>query len=463
MASRLLRLSTPSFRALSLRFKSGTSHSGDYQAALTTSAPTELTSTTNNIRVACQTTTSETTTVGIWLDAGARYEEAQNNGAANFIQRLTFKGTAKRAKANLESEAASLGARLYSFTDREQTAFYATCLNKDVPKIVEILSDAVQNPKLDETDIENERQKILRDSEEIESNVQDVVNDYLHAIAYQGTPLGQTILGPRENVLSLTSKDLKYYIDTHYKASRTVLAASGGVKQNELLQLAELNLGKLDDTFDGEPPVLSRCRYTGSEVRLRDDSLPYAYFALAVEGPGWNSPDRIPLLVATSAIGAYDRSQGKLGENSTYEICHSYQAFNITYSDTGLFGVYSVCEPLQCEHISKAVLEAWHRVSYSITDAELDQAKNRLITKLLAEQSTSKGNCEDIGRSILATGRRTPLNELVATIQNLSNQTVRDITDKYTNNKCPVLSAVGPVENLTDYVNIRTRMYWARV
>lgn len=82
-----------------------------------------------------------------------------------------------------------------------------------------------------------------------------------------------------------------------------------------------------------------------------------------------------------------------------------------------------------------------------------------IFQKILA----SKGNCEDIGRSIVATGRRTPVNELVTTIQNLDNQTVRDITDKYTNNKCPVLSAIGQHENLTDYINLRTRMYWARV
>jgi len=290
-----------------------------------------------------------------------------------------------------------------------------------------------------------------------------VVFDYLHAAAYQGTPLAQTVLGDPENIKSLTTNDLKYYIDTHFKASRMVLAASGGVKHNELVQLAGQHLSKLENSFDGGPPTLSRCRYTGSEIRLRDDSLPYGYIGLAVEGPGWNSSDRIPLLIATSAIGSYDRSQGKFGEDSTYEICHSYEAFNITYSDTGLFGVYTVCEPMQCDAIAKAIMEAWHRVSYGITDAELDQAKNRLITQLLNQQSTTKGNCEEIGNSILSIGRRVPLNELVASIANVSNQTVRDVTDKYTNNKCPILSAVGPVENLTDYVNIRSRMYWARV
>lgn len=149
---------------------------------------------------------------------------------------------------------------------------------------------------------------------------------------------------------------------------------------------------------------------------------------------------------------------------------------------------------MQCDDISKAILDAWHRVSYGISDAELDTAKNRLITKLLNEQSSklhlllvpilnflfvypiiyinihyfiiskgTKGNCEDIGRSVLALNRRVPLNELINSIEGYSNQAVRDVTDKYVNNKCPVLSAVGPIENLTDYVNLRTRMYWARV
>jgi len=36
--------------------------------------------------------------------------------------------------------------------------------------------------------------------QEVETNLQEVVFDYLHNTAYQGTPLGQTILGPTENI-----------------------------------------------------------------------------------------------------------------------------------------------------------------------------------------------------------------------------------------------------------------------
>lgn len=36
--------------------------------------------------------------------------------------------------------------------------------------------------------------------QEVETNLQEVVFDHLHATAFQGTPLGRTILGPTENI-----------------------------------------------------------------------------------------------------------------------------------------------------------------------------------------------------------------------------------------------------------------------
>lgn len=223
---------------------------------------------------------------------------------------MAFKGTAKRSQTDLELEIENLGAHLNAYTSREQTVFYAKCLSKDVPKAIEILADIIQNSKLGENEIERERGVILREMQEVESNLQEVVFDHLHATAYQGTALGQTILGPTKNIKSISKADLQNYISTHYKSGRIVLAAAGGVKHSELVQLAQKELGKLDNTFDGQVPGLAPCRFTGSEVRVRDDSLPLAHVAIAVEGCGWTNQDNVPLMVANTLIGAWDRSQG---------------------------------------------------------------------------------------------------------------------------------------------------------
>jgi len=52
-------------------------------------------------------------------------------------------------------------------------------------RAVEILSDIIQNSILREQEIERERGVILREMHEVETNLQEVVFDHLHATAYQ--------------------------------------------------------------------------------------------------------------------------------------------------------------------------------------------------------------------------------------------------------------------------------------
>jgi processing peptidase subunit beta len=49
-----------------------------------------------------------------------------------------------------------------------------------------------------EAEIDRERGVILREMQEVESNLQEVVFDHLHSVAFQGTALGCTILGPSQ-------------------------------------------------------------------------------------------------------------------------------------------------------------------------------------------------------------------------------------------------------------------------
>lgn len=61
---------------------------------------------------------------------------------------------------------------------------------------VELLSEVVQSCSLNEAEIEQQRSVVLRELEEVESNLQEVCLDLLHATAFQGTALGHSVLGP---------------------------------------------------------------------------------------------------------------------------------------------------------------------------------------------------------------------------------------------------------------------------
>ncbi|XP_056266798.1 mitochondrial-processing peptidase subunit beta isoform X6 [Pseudoliparis swirei] len=381
---------------------------------------------------------------------------------------MAFKGTRKRSQLDLELEIENMGAHLNAYTSREQTVYYAKAFSKDLPRAVEILADIIQNSTLGEAEIERERGVILREMQEVETNLQEVVFDYLHATAYQSTALGRTILGPTENIKTINRGDLVEYITTHYKGPRMVLAAAGGVSHDELIHLARYHFGKLPGR--GEAPALPPCHFTGSEIRVRDDKMPLAHIAIAVEAVGWAHPDTIPLMVANTLIGNWDRSFGggvnlssKLAQTACQgNLCHSFQSFNTCYTDTGLWGLYMVCEPGTIDAMMHSTQMEWMSLCTSVTEAEVARAKNLLKTNMLLHLDGSTPVCEDIGRQMLCYSRRIPLHELEARIHAVDATTIRDVCTKYIFNKAPAIAAVGPIGQLADYQQVHSGMFWMK-
>jgi len=360
---------------------------------------------------------------------------------------------------------------LSAYTSREHTAYYMKTLAKDLPKAVELLAEVVQSSSLSEADIEQQRGVVLRELEEVEGNLQEVCLDLLHATAFQGTPLGHSVLGPSSNARSLNRQDLVEYINSHYKAPRMVLAAAGGVNHEELVSLAKTHFSNVSFEYqDDAVPVLSPCRFTGSEVRMRDDGMPLAHIAIAVEGASAASPDIVPLMVANSIIGSYDITYGggkhlssRLARMAVdYKLCHSFQAFHSSYSDTGLLGIYFVSDGMHIEDMMHWSQNAWMNLCTTVTDSDVARGKNALKASLVGQLNGTTPICDDIGRHVLNYGRRIPLAEWDARIDAVTPKLVRDVCSKYVYDKCPAVAAVGPCEQLPDYNRMRSAMYWLR-
>lgn len=48
-------------------------------------------------------------------------------------------------------------------------------------------------------------------------------------------------------------------------------------------------------------------------------------------------------------------------------------------------------------------------------------------------------------------------------LQSVTAKNIHDVGMKYIYDHCPVIAAVGPIENLTEYNTVRGGMYWIRV
>lgn len=327
---------------------------------------------------------AQTSTVGVWIDAGSRFETDRTNGTAHFLEHLAFKvllilsykfgpgaewvtrGPKLGRNSNWSLKLRIWGVILmlthryyislevpgkneHSQEQRENTVYYAKSFNSDVLSTVNILSDILQNSKLEPQAIERERGVILREQEEVDKQLEEVVFDHLHATAFQNQPLGRTILGPKENIASIQRDDLIGYIRQNYTADRMVLVGAGGVPHKQMVELAEQHFSNLPT----EPPTSSASAiiaaqkrkpdFIGSEVRIRDDTIPTANIAIAVEGVSWKDDDYFTALVTQAIVGNWDRTMGNSpyrgSKLSTFvhenKLANSFMSFSTSYSDTG--------------------------------------------------------------------------------------------------------------------------------
>ncbi|XP_058081670.1 probable mitochondrial-processing peptidase subunit beta, mitochondrial [Magnolia sinica] len=468
--SKLKRLDDPDPRFL--RHASPHPTLSDHTPILSSPA-TRVTTLPNGLRVATESSlSSRTATVGVWIDAGSRFETDDTNGTAHFLEHMIFKGTEKRSVRVLEEEIENMGGHLNAYTSREQTTYYAKVLDKDVPKALDILADILQNSCFNEDQIRRERDVILREMQEVEAQTEEVIFDHLHATAFQYTPLGRTILGPAQNIKTITKEHLQNYISTHYTAPRMVITAAGAVKHEDIVEQVKKLFTKLstDPTTASELVVREPAVFTGSEVRIIDDDVPLAQFAVAFSGASWTDPDSIALLVMQYMLGSWNKTSGggkhmgselaqRVGIN---EIAESMMAFNTNYKDTGLFGVYAVAKPDCLDDLSYAIMYEISKLSYRVSEADVTRARNQLKSSLLLHIDGTSPVAEDIGRQLLTYGRRLPFAELFARIDAVAASTVKRVANRFIFDRDVAIAASGPIQSLPDYNWFRRRTYWLR-
>jgi processing peptidase subunit beta len=95
----------------------------------------------------------------------------------------------------------------------------------------------------------------------------------------------------------LTRDDVVNFADDHYKGSRVVIAAAGGVDHAQINSFASKYFGDLNNEYKRRIPLPRGTRFTGSEFLYRDDSMPLMWAVMSVEGVGAGHPDALALKV----------------------------------------------------------------------------------------------------------------------------------------------------------------------
>jgi len=427
--------------------------------------PATVTTLPNGVRVATRESFGEMASMGIFVNAGTRDETRETAGAAHLLEHLAFSGTAKRGKTQLEMEVESMGGLLSMTSGREQSSYKMSLPAGDLAQGVDILSDIVTN--LPVGNLDSDKESILRNIEETEKPNKQVLDDRLHMCAFRDTALGFSAVGPFDGIDSLSSDHLVSFLSTNYTGSNMVFAAVGPMQHEAVVKLASAALGSVPPSV--LVPGWQRPYFCGAELLYRNDEMgPTAYISAGWEGVPWKSPDAVTFMVMQAIIGSYKKGTGLVpGTISGNRVINAvankmnvgcadeFEAFNLFYKDTGIFGFHIACDEVAVEHAVGELMFGANCLSFSVTDEEVERGKRELKNRLFGTSGSAFDHCDDLGTQVLAYGRFVPPAEMILRINAVDAEEVKRVAYKYLNDNEIAVTALGPLHGMPQYYVLR--------
>lgn len=184
----------------------------------------------NGIRVVTEHIShARTVSVGIWVDVGARDEHDLTNGCSHFVEHMLFKGTPGRDAGQIAMELDVLGGTANAFTGKDATCYYATVLDTQLPRLLELFADFFLHSLFDPEELEREKQVILQEISMVEDTPEEQIHDLFEGLLWGHHPLGNTILGSLEVVSRMERQKLLEHMRNFYTPGKVVFAAAGNL------------------------------------------------------------------------------------------------------------------------------------------------------------------------------------------------------------------------------------------
>ena len=104
----------------------------------------QITTLPNGIRVATEALPGHFSGIGVYVDAGSRYENEGLRGVSHIIDRLAFKSTTKRSADEMLESIDKLGGNIQCASSRESLMYQSATFNSAVPDAVGMLAETIR-------------------------------------------------------------------------------------------------------------------------------------------------------------------------------------------------------------------------------------------------------------------------------------------------------------------------------
>jgi predicted Zn-dependent peptidase len=274
------------------------------------------------------------------------------------------------------------------------------------------------------------------------------VHDLIAEAIFGSHALGRPVIGTAEVISSLSRRTIQSYHRAMYVPANIVVAASGNVDHERLVDLVQSAIDRRADVPRGTPkvrPALTRVPKPGLRFQRKDTEQ----YHVCLGAPGVSRSDRrrfaASILDAILGGSASSRLFQEIREKRG--MAYSVYSFLSQYADTGQIGIYVGTRE---DNLAGALAIAAEQIADiaggNLPDRELHRAKENLKGRVLLSMESTSAHMNRLGKSLITDSEILSLDRVVAEIDAVEAPGVCELAELLLAPERLSAAGIGPSE-----------------
>ena len=392
----------------------------------------------NGLKVyAIRDTSTANVSVQVWYDVGSKDDPAGKSGFAHMFEHLMFKGTRNLVDEQMDRLTEDVGGYNNASTNSDYTNYFEVVPANHLERLLFAEADRMASLVVSEKVFASERDVVKEElrNRVLASPYGKLFYIYFPNISYSTHPYARPGIGSIEDLDAATVGDIRAFHATYYRPDNAVLVVAGNFDPAQLDKWVDKYFAgiakpnrQIPRVTVAEPP-----RTTATRQTVYEANTPLPAVLLSYQLPPDNDPDTPALAVLDGILSGGENS--RLYRNLVYrdQLAAQADTFLDTRQSTGSYAMYAILAGgKSAEDGEKAMRrEIAELRDKPVTDAELAEAKNEILTASLKSRETAEGKASTLANSIIVSGNPKAADQQLAAIAGVTAADVQRVARKY--------------------------------
>src|SRR5689334_1872408 len=378
---------------------------------------------------------SPTVAIQVWYHVGSKDDPNQRSGFAHLFEHIMFKSTKNMKSEMMDRLTEDVGGFNNAFTNDDVTVYFEVVPSNYLETLIWAEADRLAGLNVDEANFKSEREVVKEEyRQSVLAPPYGKFEYLLQETSFVEHPYKRPTIGSIQDLDAASLHDVQEFHATYYRPDNATLVVVGDFDPKQLDAWIDKYFGPIAKPDRPLPRVKVKEPAREKETLFTEygsNDLPAVGFTYLTPRQADADTDALRVVDAILSSGESSRLYHSLVY--TQQLAAEADANAESREDASLFVLLAVLsEGKKPEDAEKSLLAEIKKLQDApVSAAELDKAKNQIITDQLRQRETSNGKALALGEAAVLLGDPARVNTDLSRLQAVTAADVQRVMKKY--------------------------------